>query len=235
MAGCGGVRHVRAPVISFSVRDGIVLFHEQPVTRSQVRHSSPVPCARRGSAGLPDARRGAAHRHRPAGRGRPVRRHDRRHRRPLRRRQVDDLPPLAVARRGAARRHRVVRARSCPSPTPTPTSSTALRERRARHRSPRSTTPSGRGCVPALLMLKNHEAGIKAIDERLEHEQDMVVTTLHRAGRRGGRAGGRHRRARGDHATCSARCCSPTSPRACRSTRPSPTAPSTASWPPTAP
>jgi AcrR family transcriptional regulator len=32
--------------------------------------------------------------------------------------------------------------------------------------------------VPALLMLKNHEAGIKAIDERLEHEQDMVVTTL---------------------------------------------------------
>ncbi len=32
--------------------------------------------------------------------------------------------------------------------------------------------------VPALLMLKNHEAGIKAIDERLEHEQDMVVTML---------------------------------------------------------
>jgi AcrR family transcriptional regulator len=32
--------------------------------------------------------------------------------------------------------------------------------------------------VPALLMLKNHEAGIKAIDERLEHEQDMVVTNL---------------------------------------------------------
>ena len=32
--------------------------------------------------------------------------------------------------------------------------------------------------VPALLMLKNHQAGIKAIDERLEHEQDMVVTTL---------------------------------------------------------
>ena len=29
--------------------------------------------------------------------------------------------------------------------------------------------------LPALLMLKNHEAGIKAIDERLEHEQDMVV------------------------------------------------------------
>ena len=27
-------------------------------------------------------------------------------------------------------------------------------------------------------MLKNHEAGIKAIDERLEHEQDMVVTML---------------------------------------------------------
>lgn len=32
--------------------------------------------------------------------------------------------------------------------------------------------------LPALLMLKNHKAGIKAIDERLEHEQDMVVTTL---------------------------------------------------------
>jgi AcrR family transcriptional regulator len=32
--------------------------------------------------------------------------------------------------------------------------------------------------LPALLLLKNHEAGIKAIDERLEHEQDMVVTTL---------------------------------------------------------
>ena len=32
--------------------------------------------------------------------------------------------------------------------------------------------------LPALLMLKNHEAGIKAIDERLEHEQDMVLTTL---------------------------------------------------------
>lgn len=32
--------------------------------------------------------------------------------------------------------------------------------------------------VPALLMLKNHEAGIKAIDERLEHEQDQVVSAL---------------------------------------------------------
>ena len=72
--------------------------------------------------------------------------------------------------------------------------------------------------LPALLMLKNHEAGIKAIDERLEHEQDMVVTMLHRAGRQGGRAGGRHRRRTRRSRTCSARCCSPTSPRACRST-----------------
>ena len=32
--------------------------------------------------------------------------------------------------------------------------------------------------VPALLMLRNHEAGMKAIDERLEQEQDKVVTML---------------------------------------------------------
>ena len=87
--------------------------------------------------------------------------------------------------------------------------------------------------LPALLMLKNHEAGIKAIDERLEHEQDMVVTTLiERAVKEGvlSPASTSPRRS----PTCSARSCSPTSPRACRSTRPSPTAPSTASWRPTA-
>ncbi len=32
--------------------------------------------------------------------------------------------------------------------------------------------------LPALLMLKNHEAGIRAIDERLEKEQDLVTTSL---------------------------------------------------------
>ena len=32
--------------------------------------------------------------------------------------------------------------------------------------------------LPALLMLKNHEAGVRAIDERLEHEQDEVVRSL---------------------------------------------------------
>jgi AcrR family transcriptional regulator len=32
--------------------------------------------------------------------------------------------------------------------------------------------------IPALLMLKNHEAGVRAIDERLEHEQDEILTSL---------------------------------------------------------
>lgn len=32
--------------------------------------------------------------------------------------------------------------------------------------------------LPALLLLKNHEAGIAAIDERLEHEQDKVLSSL---------------------------------------------------------
>jgi AcrR family transcriptional regulator len=32
--------------------------------------------------------------------------------------------------------------------------------------------------LPALLMLKNHEAGVRAIDERLEHEQDEILTSL---------------------------------------------------------
>jgi AcrR family transcriptional regulator len=32
--------------------------------------------------------------------------------------------------------------------------------------------------LPALLLLKNHEAGIAAIDERLEHEQDKVLSDL---------------------------------------------------------
>ena len=32
--------------------------------------------------------------------------------------------------------------------------------------------------LPALMMLKNHEAGIAAANERLSSEQDMVMTTL---------------------------------------------------------
>jgi TetR/AcrR family transcriptional regulator, regulator of autoinduction and epiphytic fitness len=32
--------------------------------------------------------------------------------------------------------------------------------------------------LPALLMLKHHEAGIAAMNDRLEHEQDMVLTNL---------------------------------------------------------
>ena len=32
--------------------------------------------------------------------------------------------------------------------------------------------------LPALLLLKNHEAGIAAIDQRLEHEQDKVLSDL---------------------------------------------------------
>ncbi len=36
--------------------------------------------------------------------------------------------------------------------------------------------------LPALMMLKNHEAGIAAMNDKLEHEQDMVLTTLLRRG-----------------------------------------------------
>jgi TetR/AcrR family transcriptional regulator, regulator of autoinduction and epiphytic fitness len=36
--------------------------------------------------------------------------------------------------------------------------------------------------LPALLMLKHHEAGIAAMNDKLEHEQDMVLTTLLRRG-----------------------------------------------------
>jgi len=32
--------------------------------------------------------------------------------------------------------------------------------------------------VPALLLLKNHEAGVRAIDERLEREQEKIVNAL---------------------------------------------------------
>jgi AcrR family transcriptional regulator len=32
--------------------------------------------------------------------------------------------------------------------------------------------------MPALVMLKNHEAGMKAIDDRLEHEQNAVLRAL---------------------------------------------------------
>jgi AcrR family transcriptional regulator len=40
--------------------------------------------------------------------------------------------------------------------------------------------------LPALLMLKNHEAGIAAMNDRLEHEQDMVLMTqLRRAAAEG--------------------------------------------------
>ena len=41
----------------------------------------------------------------------------------------------------------------------------------------------GRACCRRCCMLKNHEAGIAAIDERLEHEQDMVAHDAARAGR----------------------------------------------------
>ena len=45
--------------------------------------------------------------------------------------------------------------------------------------------------VPALLMLKTHEAGIRAIDERLEHEQHAILTALiERAVKEGVVAGG---------------------------------------------
>jgi TetR/AcrR family transcriptional regulator, regulator of autoinduction and epiphytic fitness len=36
--------------------------------------------------------------------------------------------------------------------------------------------------LPALLMLKHHEAGIAAMNDRIEHEQDMVLATLLRRG-----------------------------------------------------
>jgi AcrR family transcriptional regulator len=32
--------------------------------------------------------------------------------------------------------------------------------------------------LPALLMLKNHESGIAAMNDRLEHEQEMALNTL---------------------------------------------------------
>jgi AcrR family transcriptional regulator len=36
--------------------------------------------------------------------------------------------------------------------------------------------------LPALMMLKNHEAGIAAMNDKLEHDQEMVLTTLLRRG-----------------------------------------------------
>ena len=32
--------------------------------------------------------------------------------------------------------------------------------------------------LPALLMLKNHESGVAAMNDRLEHEQEMALNTL---------------------------------------------------------
>ena len=78
---------------------------------------------------------------------RPVRGDDRRHRRPVGRRQVDDLPPLGVARRGAARRDGGLRAR----PRRCPTQRSAWRAGCARSPTASarcSTTPSGHACCP---------------------------------------------------------------------------------------
>jgi TetR/AcrR family transcriptional regulator, regulator of autoinduction and epiphytic fitness len=36
--------------------------------------------------------------------------------------------------------------------------------------------------LPALLMLKNHESGIAAMNDRLEHEQELALTSLLRRG-----------------------------------------------------
>jgi hypothetical protein len=38
--------------------------------------------------------------------------------------------------------------------------------------------PNWARMLPALLMLRHHEAGIAAVEERLERKQDSVLTTL---------------------------------------------------------
>ena len=76
-----------------------------------MRLSSPLPSRPRWTPGSPAPAPPSPDRDRPAGRGRAVGGHDRRHRRPLRRRQVDHLPPLGVTRRRARRGDRELRTR----------------------------------------------------------------------------------------------------------------------------
>src|SRR4051794_40671865 len=166
---------VRRRSVSSPVRNGIVLFHVPAVTRPGVRQPSPVPC----STVDPRVSRSRAAVIRAAtdllveGGPNAV--------------TVDSI----VARSGVAKstiyRHWESRddilvsvIESCaphiPEPAPDPDVVDALRQ--VVHSMAESLNdPEWARVLPALLMLKNHEAGIAAMNDRLEHEQDMVVTT----------------------------------------------------------
>ena len=68
-----------------------------------------------------------------------------------------------------------------PQPRPDADVAAALREL-VHHVADALSDPEWARVIPALLMLKNHEAGIAAANQRLEHEQDEVLTTLLRRG-----------------------------------------------------
>ena len=70
---------------------------------------------------------------------------------------------------------------SCAPRFPEPTAGTdvadGLREL-MHHIADAMSDPEWARVIPALLMLKHHEAGIAAMNQRLEHEQDQVLTGL---------------------------------------------------------
>lgn len=64
-----------------------------------------------------------------------------------------------------------------PEPTPGTDVADSLRQL-MHHIAHAMSDPEWARVIPALLMLKHHEAGIAAMNQRLEHEQDKVLTTL---------------------------------------------------------
>ena len=193
----------------FVIRNGIVLFMENStpavyallcatVVTGGTGGRSPIATRRRSrSACRPQPCRRDLGGDRVARRGRTVGGDDRRHRRPVGRRQVDDLPALGVARRRAARRDGGLRAR----PRRRPTRRSASRAGCAR--SPIASAamlndPEWARVLPALLMLKTHAHGIADLEKRLEERQNEVLDTLIRRGVAEGLLSPDGRRSRGD-------------------------------------
>src|SRR4051794_5710136 len=167
---------LRCPGVSLPVRYGIVLFHAAPVTRRRVRHRSPVPF------GGVDPR---------VSRSRSA----------ILRAATDLLVeggPSAVTidaivtRSGVAKstiyRHwqsrdevllAVIESCAPQIPEPDPDTDVVAALRQVVHAMADALNdPEWARVLPALLMLKHHEAGIAAMNDRIEHEQDMVLTTL---------------------------------------------------------
>src|SRR5215207_5304569 len=164
---------VRSPVISFSVRDGIVLFHDQPVTGPRVRHSSPVPfddVDPRVSRSRAAVIRAATDLLVEGGPSAVT---------------VDSIVHRSGVAKSTIYRHWESRdeillsvIESCAPAIAIPDPATdvvdAIREV-VQAMADALNDPEWAQVLPALLMLKNHESGVAAMNDRLEHEQEMAL------------------------------------------------------------